>query len=72
MSTRTKQATEKIDRRNERPRKFGVTLKEKPCLCCDNLVVTYLSANLVFTKRATEKTDQRKKDEPSADFTASL
>jgi hypothetical protein len=29
----------------------GVSLKEKPCLCCDNLGATYLSANPVFHAR---------------------
>jgi hypothetical protein len=29
-------------------RELGVTLKEKPCLWCNNLGATYLSANPVF------------------------
>jgi histone deacetylase 1/2 len=30
---------------------LGVSLKEKPCLWCDNLGTTYLSANPVFHAR---------------------
>jgi hypothetical protein len=30
---------------------LGVSLKEKPCLCCDNLGATYLSANPIFHAR---------------------
>jgi hypothetical protein len=30
-------------------RELGVSLKEKPCLWCDNLGATYLSANPVFS-----------------------
>jgi histone deacetylase 1/2 len=32
-------------------RKLGVRLREKPCLWCDNLDATYLSANPVFHAR---------------------
>jgi hypothetical protein len=31
---------------------LGVKLKESPCLWCDNLCATYLSANPVFHARA--------------------
>jgi hypothetical protein len=30
---------------------LGVSLKEKPCLWCDNLSTTYLSANPIFYAR---------------------
>jgi hypothetical protein len=30
---------------------LGVSLKEKPCLWCDNLGATYLSANPIFHAR---------------------
>jgi histone deacetylase 1/2 len=32
-------------------RELGVSLKERPCLWCDNLGATYLSANPVFHTR---------------------
>jgi hypothetical protein len=32
-------------------RELGVSLKERPCLWCDNLGATYLSANPVFHDR---------------------
>ncbi|KAK1682055.1 hypothetical protein QYE76_042903 [Lolium multiflorum] len=42
-------------------RELGVPLRERPCLWCDNLGVTYLSANPVFHTR-TRKLDEFKRN----------